>query len=391
MRTKLLLALIVSVGTIGALEGGTRYVEAWRSEQSRSVTELMQVMPLMRIKGREIGNQMLVHNAALFVGHPDPQSIRTAYVGTSRTKVIRPVWMGEHDAVNSSGNSYNEITYGLLLQAEIARLRFPNLKRVYFESSLLLRRPARLIVEDDHRKYLPLLKSLLPLRDGLPGSATFRSEVERASAEQSRQERLEVLHHRSEMRLSALFESTSEGIPVVEDPLFRQVDAAGERREAPSHSLPQDQWRPDVGNENIKVQRLRDIPSWAPWDGLFDMVALWGKAHGIEVVLFQPAVREDLYRYQLQNGLSAHVADLQRVARQYHIPFIDLDVPELGYMGDKAIFADEDHMETCPGVILLQGAIAEGYRSFKETGVLLQMPARSVVEQRYAERLRRCG
>lgn len=391
MHKKLWLALLVAACTVGGLEGATRYADSVkRHEQSRTVEQLMQALPHMQIEGREIGNQMLVHNAALFAGHPAPQSIQVAYVGTSRTKVARPAWMGEQAAVNAAGNSYNEITYGLLLQAEVARLRFPNLKRVYIESSLLLRRPARLILESDHRKYLPLLESVLSLRAGMPGAEALRAEVARASSEQPRPERMEVLQRRGEMRLSALFEEQSGSIPVTEDPLFSQLDAAGERRQAPSSALSQDQWRPDLGNENVKVQRLRDIPSWYPWDGLFDMFALWGQAHDIEIVLFQPPVRADLYRYQLDNGLPAHVADLRRVARQFGIPFIDMNLPQLGYMNDKAIFSDEDHLETCHGVILLHGAIAEGYRRFKETGVLLQMPARSAVEQRYAERLRRC-
>lgn len=391
MHRKLWLALLVAACTVGALEGAARYTASVnRQEHPQTVGELMQALQHMRIDGREIDNQMLVHNAALFAQHPAPQSVQVAYVGTSRTKVIRPAWMGESAAVNASGNSYNEITYGLLLQAEVARLRFPNLKRVYMESSLLLRRPARLILENDHRKYLPLLESVLSLRNGLPGAEALQAEVARAGSELPRPERMEVLQRRGEMRLSAFLEEQSGTIPVMESAIFSQLDASGERRQAPSSALSQDQWRPDLANENVKVQRLRDIPSWFPWDGLFDMIALWGKAHDIEIVLFQPSVRADLYRYQLENGLQAHVTDLQRVARQYGIPFIDMNLPQLGYMHDKAIFSDEDHLETCPGVVLLHGAIAEGFRRFKETGVLLQMPARSVVEQRYAAHLRRC-
>lgn len=128
---------------------------------------------MTRIKGREIGNQMLVYNIALFSHHPDPESITSAFVGTSRSKVLRPQWFGLEGAANGSGNTYNEITYGALLQAEILRLRFPNIRTVYLEASLLLRRPDRLIVEEDHRKYLPLLESALPLRDGPPGGAEF--------------------------------------------------------------------------------------------------------------------------------------------------------------------------------------------------------------------------
>lgn len=389
------LATAISVaGTLAVLEWGVRIHERASAEVIvKSVPEMMSQLKSARISGREIGNQMLVHNVALFSGHPDPASVKELYVGTSRTKVLRPARMGHPQAVNASGNTYNEISWGLLLQAEAARQQFPQVRRVYFEASMLLRRPNRLVLELDHRKYLPLLESLLPLSKRLPGSEALVVQVERARVSpMSSLWRLHLLDHRADIRLSTLLASgTADGsISVREDALFKQLDTRGQRHSAPVGNLLRKNQVIEITNEHIKVQRLREVASWAPWDGLFDMVALWGREHGIEVVLFQPPVRSDLQRYQLSMGLLAHVADLERVARQYGIPFIDLNRQGLGYMEDWSIFSDEDHMETCSGVVLLQSALDIGVEAFNRTGNLMPVVPRDQVERKAATQLTSC-
>ncbi len=398
-RPTLLLYLataLVVLATVAVIELSIRQANGSEKKQTQGdVTQLLASLEKATISGREIGNQMLVHNVAIFSAHPTPETVDTAYVGTSRTKVLRPSWMGQANAVNASGNSYNEISYGLLLQAEVARRRFPNLKRVYFESSLLLRRPARLILEPDHVKYLPLLESLLPLREQLTGAKQFERELASAKTPNAKPIwKLELLKHRDDMRLSKLFLLGGGGdngvIPVRLDPLFKELDASGQRQHAPQAVVPRHEQRPEITADHVKVQRLREVSSWAPWDGLFDMVALWGKKHGIEVVLFQPPVRSDLYRHQLTMGLSEHEADLSRIANQYRIPFINLNRPELGYMSDWSLFSDEDHMETCVGVVLLQSALEMGYQQFKREDELFPKLARSDVEKKSQSQLTRC-
>lgn len=387
---------LVVLAAVAVIELSFRQAKGSEKKQIQGdATELLASLEKAMISGREIGNQMLVHNVAIFSAHLTSELVDTAYVGTSRSKVVRPSWMGQANAVNASGNSYNEISYGLLIQAEVARRRFPNLKRVYFESSLLLRRPARLILEPDHVKYVPLLESLMPLRDQLTGAKQFESELVRAKTTRAKPVwQLDVLKHRGDMRLSKLFLPSAvddnEVIPVSHDPLFKELDASGQRKHIPQIFVPRNQQRPEITTENVKVQRLRDVTSWAPWDGLFDMVALWGKKHGIEVVLFQPPVRSDLYRHQLTMGLSAHEADLSRIANQYGVPFINLNRTELGYMSDWSLFSDEDHMETCVGVVLLQSALEMGYEQFKREGALFPKLARPDVEKHYPNQLARC-
>jgi hypothetical protein len=395
MGLKLLVLVLVALLTCAVIEGGVRLAER-RSNVAvgkGNVADLLAWLPHSRISGREIGDQMLAHNVALFAGYQEPAEVTSAFVGTSRTKVLRPRWFGIDGAVNGSGNTYNEISYGLLLQAEILRLRFPNLRRVYFEASLLLRRPARLIVEEDHRKYLPLLASLLPLRDQLPGGAEFRKAVESMLAgERHGDGRLHLLRHRVQMRLSALLaanEADGDGsIPVLEDKWMAVLLPDGERKAVPSAG---GTLKPEITNEHVKVQRLRKEESWAPWDGLFDLIALWGRSHGIEIVFFQPPVRSDLYQFQLANGLALHVADMHRVAREYGIPFIDMNRPDLHYMDDWDLFSDEDHLETCTGVVLLQGAIADGEHRFLDQGELFPLVARNEAQHLFRRQLGRCG
>lgn len=386
----------VVLAVVAMLEWGARLGEVKKPYAlASSVPALMKELPSVRISGREIGNQMLVHNVALMSKHPAPLRVDTAYVGTSRTKVLRPVRWGHATAVNASGNTYNEISYGLLLQAEAARLQFPNLRKVYFESSMLLRRPSRLVLEPDHSKYLPLLESLLPLRDQLPAGDTFRAEVARAKqAPQGSTRWLHLLDHRAEMRMYRLLAIASEtetpAMAVWQDALFAQLDTSGQRHAALGPRIPLARQAPEVTNDHIKVQRLREVAAWAPWDSLFDLVALWGREHGIEIVLFQPPVRSDLYRFKQAMGMPAHVADLERVARKYNVPFIDLNRLGLGYMEDWSIFSDEDHLETCVGVVLLQSALDAGTDEFKRTGNLLPIVRRERLEREFAARLADC-
>jgi hypothetical protein len=357
-----------------------------------SVADLMREMPHMRLSGREIGNQMLVHNVALFSQYPSPESITSAYVGTSRSKVLRPTRFGIPDAIVGAGNSYNEITYGLLLQAEILRLRFPHLKRVYVETSMLMRRPDRLILEEDHKKYLPLLKSLAPLCRSLPVTAGCHhvfADVERLSPSHMPM-RSVLLQKGTELKLANLVMPKKQaGMLPMEDPELSRLMANGERKGLPRAMMPKEDQLPEITNDHIKVQRIRSTRSYIPGDGLFELIALWGREHGVEVVFFQPPVRSDLYRFQVEHGLADHVEDLERISYQYNIPFIDLDRPGLGFIDDWTLFSDEDHLETCLGSGLLTFALQRAMQAYREQHVLSPVIERSIL-QRQSGKLKIC-
>lgn len=363
-----LLSTIMVLSIFVALEFGVRHYASASEVTEKDITTLMSDMPKMHISGRELGNQMLVHNVALFSRYPVPSTIELGYVGTSRSKVLRPEQYGVPSAVVGASNSYNEITYGLLLQAEILRLRFPNLKRIYFETSMLLRRPDRLIVEEDHRKYLPLLSTLQPLCTQLPASIGCHQVFNELNKLQRRFEPKiysELLKKRGELRIVSLVsEKKQDGISVMDDPLLAGLQANGERKILARAAYSKKDQNAEITLNNVKVQRLRDVLSYGSGDGLFDLIALWGRKHNIEVIFFQPPVRSDLYRYKVEYGLMQHVADIERVSRTYGVPFIDLNRPELGYMDDWSLFSDEDHLETCIGSGLLTLALEEGYKRY---------------------------
>lgn len=393
MAGKLLLSLAAAALSLLLAEGAVRL---WQGQEDRSLLRLppaalLQKLPDLPLDNRERDNQMIGQNVALFAAYPQPAEVTSAFIGTSRSKVLRPDWYGLNGAINASGNFYNEITYGLLLQAEALRLQFPNLKTVYIETSLLLRRPDRLIVEADHRKYLPLLESLLPLRDQLPDGARFRREVEAAVAtsEAPSWRQSQLLQHRADLRLSNLFHSESEALTVRTDPFLKSLKANGERKDPAGPAPDANKQVPSIAADNVKVTRMRDIAANAPWDHLFEMIALWGRANSVKIVFYQPPVRSDLYQYQQQSGLAVHVADLEKISATYDVPFIDLNRPDLHYADSWDLFADEDHLETCRGTVLLQIAILEGARRF-DAGLKPIALTRTDAEKKSATQLKKC-
>ncbi|EJM65083.1 hypothetical protein PMI30_03406 [Pseudomonas sp. GM50] len=355
--------------------------------------ELMSILPRLSIEGRENGNQMLVQNVALFSQNPNPEQITTGYVGTSRSKVLRPSLFGLQGTMLGAGNSYNEITYGLLLQAEILRLSFPNIKRVYFETSFLLRRPNRLILEDDHRKYLPLLSSFSSLcdkdREDSGCKPVFRM-LESLKNSNDLKFQSELLAKRSSLRISALWSKSREAIKVADDPLLASLSLNGERRSLPKTRMADVDQTMIVTNESAKIQGIRDISTYGTGDSLFNMIALWGRDHGIQIVFFQPPVRTDYYKFEVQYGLKEHLADITSISGTYKIPFINLDQPGLGFMEDTSLFSDEDHMETCWGSGLLTLAIDRGFRQYESQGDLMPRVTREEIESDGAKMVSIC-
>jgi hypothetical protein len=354
---------VVTALAIGVAEFAVRWHERERADRviARDAESLMKSLPQSMIAGREISNQMIAHNVALFSRHAHPMDVTKGYVGTSRSKVIRPNFFGVDHAVNGSGNSYNEISYGLLLQAEIMRRIFPNMKRLYVESSMLLRRPARLIVEPDHRKYLPLLDELVPILSQVPNAAPVLTELRKVNStgEALPSLRLALWERRSSLRLSSGVgdDPQSKEIPVGDDPFLLTLDSNGERKNVARALEPKQNWVPEIKMDNAKVQRIKETASHQPWDGLFDAMAVWGKHYQIEIVFFQPPVRSDLLGFQQQLGLGLHVADMNRVARENNLKFIDLNRTDKGFAGNWSLFNDEDHLETCVGSGLLTLAL----------------------------------
>jgi hypothetical protein len=387
--------VVVSVLALAMVEGAVRAYEMSQAATSTEGVEgLLRSLPETKISGREIGNQFLVHNVALFKRLPDPEAVHSAFVGSSRSKVLRPARFGFADAVNGSGNSYNEISYGLLLQAEIIRLQFPNLRKIYVEAPVLMRRRDGLSMERDHQKYFPLLLSLMPLIDQLDQAKQTKAEIINYETNGGSPDShlLHLVRYRSDLRLTNLYRrliGADGSIPVYDDPWFKTVRPNGERIDlsAAMNANP----LPPIAREHPKIQRLADIRSNFPWNGLFDLFAIWGKAHNIQIVFYQPPVRSDALEFEKEYGLDLHVEDLKRVSEKYHIPFIDLEREGLGFAEDWSLFSDEDHMETCTGSTLLLEAILQGETMFEEDGLLFPAISRRAVESASSQELASCN
>ncbi|MEP7729355.1 hypothetical protein [Marinomonas primoryensis] len=354
----------------------------------------MSKLPFMPVSEREKNNQMLANNFFHFSQYPYPEWITTGYVGTSRAKVFRPEHFALSGAVVVGGNSYNEITYGLLLQAELLRLQFPNIKKMYIESSMLLRRPGRLIVEQDHRKYLPLLESIQPicsmLSDDSPCHSVFHSLIDMKKMDNKALYPM-MMDLRGSIRFSAFFEDNEKTLTISDTSSLASLQDNGEQKSLPRTLLSKGDWKPETTRENIKVQRLRDVEGYIPGDGLFELIAAWGEKYNIKMVFFQPPVRSDLYSFQLEYGLGKHVADLERISKKYELPFINLNKKNLGYMDDWSIFSDEDHMETCVGSGLLTLALEEGGEKSRGTDELFPVIYRSDVQKKYSSNFNVCN
>lgn len=379
-----LLTIIMIAAGLLLVEIATRYHYQKSDNYSSTVPEVMARLPDMDISGREIGNQTIAHNVALFNGNTEPEKIVTGYVGTSRSKILQPSHLGLNGTVVGAGNSYSEISYGLILQAEILRLRFPNLNTVYVEASLLLRRPGQLIIEPDHQKYLPLLESLreLCIEPDVPGCTAIFNAAEKLRHHTAFSWKPELSKYRSHLRFSSLIPNEKGSIRTADDPLLNGLTVRGERKDNLPILTARERLTPEITIDNIKVQRLRNIPQTAPWDGMFEMFAKWGQLHHINIVFFQPPVRSDLYNFQKQFGLSEHILDLKRLSEKYQIPFIDLDKPDVGLMQDWPLFSDEDHMGTCRGSALLMLALEQGHQAFKNDNILEPLIQRAALDQK---------
>jgi hypothetical protein len=394
MHKKILISFVVCVLTLCWLEVYLHrvYIPEPAELKFYSGEPLVRALTKTPISGREIGNQMLIHNVALFDKYPKKNSVTRAYIGTSRSKVIRPEWYGISGAVNASGNSYNEISFGLLLQADLLKIQFPELKTIFVETSLLLRRPNRLIVEEDHVKYLGQLKTLNDLKLQLKDSSDFVKSVDsKFLVKPSIWSNIYLLSHGGELKISNFLKKNKEEMFPTDEPYIKTLLADGERPSIPKLIREEKNWLPSISESHIKVQRLRDIESWYPWDGLFDLFVIWGKKNNVQIVFYQPPVRSDLYEYQKKYGLQMHIDDIARISKENNIPFINLNTPEAGFGKDWSLFEDEDHLETCLGFTYLTAALEIGFSKFNLDHTLLPLIDVDLAKEKARPQIEKCS
>ncbi|MBI3300252.1 MAG: hypothetical protein HYZ75_18965 [Elusimicrobia bacterium] len=321
---------------------------------------------------REKENRFIIHNVALLSEHPDPASVTLAFVGSSRTRFLRPRGLLGLDAVVVAGNSYNEIPYGTLVELNIIRRLFPGLKTVFVEAPLLMRR-SRLRLTTDHEKYLFALKELEPLRRRLPGGEELSRFLafHQANVGGFRPE-LKLFRARRELQLSELFKRlVLKRAPERAEPERAKLAANGEYRELQGPLLARRDWPPRIQPSSEKIWRIQGAGRDIPGDHVFELWALWARQEGLELVFYDPPVRGDLLDVKAGLGLKSHHEDLVRLSGRYGLPVVILNDSKLGYGDQWSLFSDEDHLGTCLGSLLLTTAIWDSYRDWKETGKLV--------------------
>lgn len=371
MKLRFLITLLLCAATLVALDTGLGFVVPAQSKEAETdFSRIASDYDLYTLAEREQDRdyRTLLVNTALFARHPSPATITSAYIGTSRSKYLQPSKMDLAGRVNAAGNSYNEITYGVILQAMLLKQQFPNLTQVYLEASLLMRRPAdRIIVEDDHKRYESGLLALATYQESLARDVKLTNFLDDAAKKRKPAEYIPgvpAFKGRSNLRPSSLLVSAIDTrkdavTHISAHPLLARLSANGELTSTLVTTTPVDQLRPPIDERHIKVQRLNDVKSWYPWDGLFDVAARWAKDNGVELVLFVPPVRGDLSTFKKSRGLPEHLQDLERISRDYGVTTINLmDEDEL--QQHPELFSDEDHLATCEGMRYLMVGIEDG-------------------------------
>jgi len=322
---------------------------------------------------KEIDNRFIRHNILLLDNLDNKDTISIGFVGTSRTKALQPSRFGISNAFNSGSNSYNEITYGLLLEAIVLRDYLPNLKRVYIESSMLLRRPAapHFIVEKEHLIYLPMLRRLLDLRKLFPQFEAFKNFV---TGENAQEFKILLLTEGKRFTVANLIGirsgSKNNDRKLEQSKVFQNLTETGEYLAV----LPNKNDTPKaaISIENPRVSRIKDVMSYEPFDYLFEMFVAWSKSRGIEIIFVQPPVRSDMLFFQYKYGLEFHNQELERLAEENNVKVINMNFINNGFSEDWEIFSDEDHLATCMGNAVFFTALSHGEHKVDSSGKYYQ-------------------
>jgi len=266
--------VVLTVLSTAFVVGGVEFLVRAQSieEEGRSdSTEGFSRIANEPISSRELDNRFIKHNIHLLQTLKDKENYDVALIGTSRTKVLSSSRFGHMNYFNSAGNSYNEITYGLLVEAEALYEHLPRLTKIYVEASMLLRRPgpSEYTVEKDHLTYLPILKRFSLIRSGFPGVG-FKSFLNRKSGTGLY---LKLFDERDKYIASSLLFGDQEVAPelISSSKVFDDITGFGEYKS--NFSFENSDPKAVINIGNPKVQRIKDVASYESFDYLFEMIA----------------------------------------------------------------------------------------------------------------------
>jgi len=359
MAKKIAITVVLILSTLGTLEIFLRYSEFKKDQRLISTfPELAHQSQGSSESLRETESRFIIHNIALFEKNKEHLKPTIAFIGTSRTKVLAPNAFLETPAIVAGGNSYNEITWGLLLQAEALRLQFPELKTFAFEASLLVRRPGTFSTEIDHKKYFFLLRSLVQQTPELASLVLIPADLRPTSFwPYLFSKKLRLFHQRRELKLAKMSSRKLDDKKVYLE--LNEMPKLTEFGEPRLFGEPRGKEILAIAKDNPKVVRIIHNKEFIPGDKLFEAIALWSEAHDVRAIFFVPPLHRKFYEIKLAYGLDKHIADLSLIAKKYDIPIVNFLNPELGWIDSLDLFSDEDHMATCQGSYRFSKAMIE--------------------------------
>lgn len=333
----------------------------WRESQKSAYQQLMDLISLDGSSvddSREINSRFIISNIIhfnkLFEKKISPEIV---FIGTSRTKVLTPHQHFQKNALVVGGNSYNEITWGLLLEAEALRILSPEIKTFWFEASFLLRRPGQLSVSDDHRKYTFLIKSLMnsnpKFGDLLPDLKT--KSLRYSLLKQNNWQLVKVF--KKNTPLYQVFKSKK--IKTYSDNTeVKKINEFGEQNNTSLSFGIQ-----PINTDSIKILRLQNSAENIPGDRLFEAIILWAQTHKIKVGFYIPPITSTLVKAQEPYGLQKHISDLIHLSKTKNVQLVNFMDETLDWTQNSLLFADEDHLATCIGSYSLTSALLQANES----------------------------
>lgn len=338
---KLFLIIFTTVISISLFEVAVRLTLEPNQAETGDLHRILDRIPSQR----ELENRYSVYNYIKALEHPNKDQIKILMLGTSRTKILKPSLIEQENVFIAGGNSYGETSHSFLIDLIVLTDIFPNIEKVFVETSLLTRhKPDEDWIEEHHHFYPYLaLKHVKSLN--LPSLEKILEKLIAKTKKSQKTQELIIYSRRNKLRLSNFFNEKPSGYN--DSKIYKNLDLNGEEKS--DYKLYSKTFEENIDSKHIKVQRLTKFKNFNEMDHQFVEVELYAKAKGIELVFFQPPVRSDLFTYQKENGLEVHIKNINSSLSSLFLDF-NLEVTEFGSSWE--LFGDHDHLTTKRGNVL---------------------------------------
>ena len=353
---KLFLIIFTTVVSISFFELAVRITLEPDQAETGDLHRILDRIPSQR----ELENRYSVYNYIKALEHPNKDQIKILMLGTSRTKILKPSLIGQENVFIAGGNSYGETSHSFLIDLIVLTDIFPNIQKVFVETSLLTRhKPDEDWIEEHHHFYPYLaLKHVESLN--LPSLKKNLGKLIAKTRRSKKNEELVIYSIRNKLRLSNFFRENPNSYKGSK--VYKNLSFNGEEKS--DYKLYSKTFRETIDSKHIKVQRLTKFKNFDEMDRQFLEVESYANLKEIEVIFFQPPVRSDLFTYQKDNGLELHTKDISKTLTSL---FLDFNLAETGFGSDWELFGDHDHLTTKRGNILFLTGL---FNSTKESKLI---------------------